>query len=135
MTDHRAWRKLVRIPHPELTPRLDILPTVTEHDLHEWEKAQHNYEWTYASSMPYAPHQYLVKGRDIPPAEYYRVYALIAQYGEDDTYRGYHRVYLYSTDRKTRWWAMSDYPQRSKIINRAYSEKGWDDDVYRLSRH
>lgn len=123
----RPWREMVGTPHP-LVPALHLLPEVDETDLAQWEHRAEGLQWTFAATMPTLPHHYVVRGRAISTRAYYQAYALIAAYGETDTFHGRHRVYLYSSDGTRRWWVMSDYPQRSKIINMSegeHAERGY----------
>lgn len=117
--DGHPWRRLVGNPHPGTPTGMDGLPPVDTDDLRRWWAYAPNSPWRTATTMPYAPHQYAVRGQHLPEEDYVRLYALIVAFGEDDIYRGSRRVYLYSKDRQTRWWAMSDYLTRSKLINQA----------------
>lgn len=122
------WRELVGTPHP-LPTRPDLLPEVTLDDLAEWERRAPGMDWTFAYTMPTMPHNYVVRGKTISTRWYYKLYALIVAFGEDDTWRGKKRVYLYDRTAERRWWAMSDYPVKSRVIN--MSEGEWARREYR----
>lgn len=131
MTHHERWepnswddqgrphREMVGKPHP-MDSGMDLLPEVDRTTLEKWLADRRAWAWTFATSMPGSPHFYVVKSSTISKHKYMEAYALIAAYGEDDTFNGQTRVYLYNEDRTVRWWVMSDYPARSKILNMAF---------------
>lgn len=113
---HRA---MIDKTHP-IPSGMDDLPDVTHDDLDEWLDSRTRWAWTFATTMPDAPHYYVVRGKTVPTRAYRTAFALIATFGEDDDYYGHKRVYLYNRDRTQRWWVMSDYPSRSRILNTAH---------------
>lgn len=117
----RPHRKMVGVAH-DMPSGMELLPEVDRADLDEWLNDALKWAWQFATSMPTSPHYYVVRSKTVPKRRYYLAYALIAAFGEDDDYHGDPRVYLYNRERTVRWWVMSDYPARSRILNMALLE-------------
>lgn len=116
----RPFRRMVDKAHP-IPSGMDLLPEVTVTDLAEFLESDpaRTWAWDYAYTMPEAPHYYVIRGKTVPSRKYSLAFALIAAFGEADTYHGRARVYLYNANRTARWWVMSDYPSRSRVLNMA----------------
>ena len=75
-------------------------------------------QWTYAKTMPWAPHEYIVRGK-CPLTDEEFLYFIDAQrkHGIYEIWGRYNLPYLYIDDYK--YWTMGDTYENTTIINRA----------------
>lgn len=90
----------------------------------EWDKLRSmiaRCEWTFAKSMPWCPHEYIVRGK-CPLTEDEFVYFINMQhnYGKVERWGKYITPYLYVDDYK--YWTMGAPIEETIIINRAKVE-------------
>ena len=75
-------------------------------------------EWTFAKTMPWCPHEYIVRGK-CPLAEEEFLYFIDMQrrFGVKERWGRYNNPYLYIDDYK--YWTMGDPIEKTTVINRA----------------
>ena len=75
-------------------------------------------QWTFAKTMPWVPHEYIVRGK-CPLAEEEFIYFVNMQrdYGVKEHWGKYYHPYLYIDDYK--YWTMGAPIEETIIINRA----------------
>ena len=75
-------------------------------------------QWTFAKTMPWAPHEYIVRGK-CPLTEEEFVYFINMQrsYGKVERWGKYNFPYLYIDDYK--YWTMGAPVEETIVINRA----------------
>jgi len=75
-------------------------------------------EWTFAKTMPWAPHEYIVRGK-CPLSDEEFIYFVEQQraYGIHERWGKYNHPYLYIDDYK--YWTMGAPIEETIIINRA----------------
>ena len=87
----------------------------------EWDKLRSmiaRCEWTFAKTMPFAPHEYIVRGK-CPLSEDEFLYFINMQrnYGKVERWGKYITPYLYIDDYK--YWTMGAPLEETMVINRA----------------
>ena len=75
-------------------------------------------QWTFAKTMPWAPHEYIVRGK-CPLTEEEFVYFINMQrsYGKVERWGKYNFPYLYIDDYK--YWTMGAPVEETIVMNRA----------------
>jgi len=74
--------------------------------------------WTFAKSMPFAPHEYIVKDRcQLTPDEFEQFVNMQREYGVKERWGKYNNSYLYIDDYK--YWTMGAPIEETTVINRA----------------
>ena len=74
--------------------------------------------WTFARSMPFAPHEYIVKGRCQLTTEEFELFVnLQREFGVKEQWGKYNNSYLYIDDYK--YWTMGAPIAETTVINRA----------------
>lgn len=75
-------------------------------------------EWTFAKTMPFAPHEYIVKDRcPLTKEEFEYFVEMQRQYGVKERWGRYNNPYLYIDDYK--YWTMGAPLEETTVINRA----------------
>lgn len=120
----------------------------------DWWFAQHDrYRWTYARTMPFAPHSYIWRGKEMTTDDYDRMFGAVKTFGTPGKYWDRTQLYLINPANGYRYWLMDRHYFTCTILNMAtdgktYGEqnapktasKGWSeydeiapwwDDVYR----
>jgi hypothetical protein len=77
-------------------------------------------KWTYAKTMPWCPHFYIVRNPAIEE-RYVKLWNAINEFGDVGYFGETRRLYLHLGD-GYKYWHMSDDLSMSKIINRAKDE-------------
>lgn len=131
----------------------DTLAKVGPADLDWYFDLHDKLKWTYAKTMPFAPHSYVWYGRNISEEDYDRAFGVIKAFGEPGNYYSRTQLYLHNRERDHRYWLMDRHFFTCYIINMSwdgvdygeqiapttktdifseYDEIGpWWDDVYR----
>lgn len=86
--------------------------------LREWIERQ---TWVYAKTMPWCPHWYCVREKEIGPPYFDEAVKTIRKYGYDRLYRG--RVYRSLDLGSYYYWTMGAPVEETIIINRALREQ------------
>lgn len=94
---------------------------VTQHDLDWWLDLAPTLTWTFAKTMPDAPHSYVVRDKTLHGDDFERAVAVIRTFGEPGKFYGRTNVYL--TSNGTKWWTMGAPIDETIIINSAPSSK------------
>lgn len=75
-------------------------------------------QWTFAKTMPFAPHEYIVKGKCSLSKEEFEFFVIMQrQYGIKERWGKYNNLYLYIDDYK--YWTMGAPLEETTVINRA----------------
>ena len=75
-------------------------------------------QWTFAKTMPFAPHEYIVKGRCPLTDEEFEYFVMMQrEHGVKERWGRYNNPYLYIDDYK--YWTMGDPLEDTTVINRA----------------
>ena len=75
-------------------------------------------EWTFAKSMPFAPHEYIVKDKCPLTAEEFECFVIMQrEHGVKERWGKYNNPYLYIDDYK--YWTMGAPLEDTTVINRA----------------
>ena len=75
-------------------------------------------QWTFAKTMPFAPHEYIVKDRcPLAKEEFEYFVEMQRQYGIKERWGKYNNPYLYVDDYK--YWTMGAPLEETTVINRA----------------
>lgn len=75
-------------------------------------------EWTFAKTMPFAPHEYIFKGRCPLSAEEFEYFVnMQREHGIRERWGKYNNPYLYVDDYK--YWTMGAPLEETTVINRA----------------
>lgn len=75
-------------------------------------------EWTFAKSMPFAPHEYIVRGKcPLTEEEFLYFIDMQRRFGVKEHWGKYYNPYLYIDDYK--YWTMGDPYDVTTVINRA----------------
>lgn len=75
-------------------------------------------QWTFAKTMPFAPHEYIVKDRcPLTKEEFEYFVEMQRQYGVKERWGKYNNPYLYIDDYK--YWTMGAPLEETTVINRA----------------
>ena len=75
-------------------------------------------QWTFAKTMPFAPHEYIVKGKcPLTDEEFEYFVNMQRNYGRVERWGKYLTPYLYIEDYK--YWTMGDSLEDTTVINRA----------------
>lgn len=86
-------------------------------------------QWTFARSMPFAPHEYIVRGRaPLTDEEFVYFIDMQRRFGIVERWGRYNNPYLYIDDYK--YWTMGDPYDVTTVINRA--KACVVDDVHKL---
>lgn len=93
---------------------------VTTDDLQWWLDRHEEMRWTFASTMPDAPHSYVVRGKQMEDADFERAVRVIRTFGEPGKFHDRTNIYLVHNDRK--WWTMGAPVEDTIIINTATTE-------------
>lgn len=81
-------------------------------------------KWTFAKSMPWCPHEYIVRGKcDLTDAEFVDFVLLQRKYGTHLRWRKYNHQYLFIDEYK--YWTMGDAIENTIIMNRQH-KKHWN---------
>ena len=87
----------------------------------EWDKLREmvaRCEWTFAKSMPWCPHEYIVRGKcPLTDDEFVHFVDMQRNYGKVERWGKYITPYLYIDDYK--YWTMGAPIEETIIINRA----------------
>lgn len=81
----------------------------TAHDRRWWLDLAPTLKWTWASTYAHsAPHWYVVQGKtpDLTYEDYVRIGRVIRTFGEPGNFYGITNLYLYSEDRRLKYWCM-----------------------------
>lgn len=79
-------------------------------------------KWTFAKTMPFAPHEYIVKNRcPLSDEEFIYFIKMQRKYGVNERWGRYNHPYLYIDDHK--YWTMMAPIEETKVINRAKVDK------------
>lgn len=74
--------------------------------------------WTFAKSMPFAPHEYIVKGKcPLTKEEFEYFVNMQREHGVKEQWGSYNNAYLYIDDYK--YWTMGAPIKETTVINRA----------------
>ena len=91
----------------------------------DWDKLREmvaRCEWTIAKSMPWCPHEYIVRGKcPLTDDEFVHFVDMQRNYGKVERWGKYITPYLYIDDYK--YWTMGASYEETIIINRAKVEK------------
>ena len=75
-------------------------------------------EWTFAKSMPFAPHEYIVKDKCPLTTEEFEYFVIMQrEHGVKERWGKYNNPYLYIDDYK--YWTMGAPIEETTVINRA----------------
>ena len=75
-------------------------------------------KWIFAKTMPFAPHEYIVKDRCLLTTEEFEYFVNIQrEYGVKEKWGRYNNSYLYIDDYK--YWTMGEPIEKTTVINRA----------------
>lgn len=75
-------------------------------------------QWTFAKTMPFAPHEYIVRGNcPLSDEEFVYFVEMQRQYGVKEKWGKYNNNYLYIGDYK--YWTMGAALEETKVMNRA----------------
>lgn len=75
-------------------------------------------EWTFAKTMPFAPHEYIVKDKCLLATEEFEYFVTIQrEHGVKERWRKYNFPYLYIDNYK--YWTMGAPIEETTVINRA----------------
>ena len=75
-------------------------------------------KWTFAKTMPFAPHEYIVKDKCPLASEEFEYFVNIQrEYGVNERWGKYILPYLYINDYK--YWTMGAPIEETTVINRA----------------
>lgn len=91
--------------------------TRTVDDLTWWFDTVPTLGWSFAKTMAYAPHSYIVRGQDLPDDEFDRAEQVIRRFGRPGRFGRTIKIYLHDGDR--RWWAEYDREGLPIVINSA----------------
>ena len=79
-------------------------------------------EWTFAKTMPWCPHEYIVRGKcPFTDDEFVHFVSMQREYGVKEHWGKYYFPYLYIDDYK--YWTMGAPIEETIIINRAQIDK------------
>ena len=79
-------------------------------------------EWIFAKSMPWCPHEYIVRGKcPLTDDEFVHFVSMQREYGVKEHWGKYYFPYLYIDDYK--YWTMGAPIEETIIINRAQIDK------------
>ena len=75
-------------------------------------------QWTFAKTMPWAPHEYIVRGKcPLTDEDFVYFVEMQRQHGTPEQWHRYNHPYLYIDDYK--YWTMGAAMEETKVINRA----------------
>ena len=75
-------------------------------------------QWTFAKTMPWAPHEYIVRGKcPLTDEEFDYFVNMQRNYGKEERWGKYNFPYLYIDDYK--YWTMGAPVEETIVINRA----------------
>jgi hypothetical protein len=75
-------------------------------------------QWTFAKTMPFAPHEYIVRDKcPLTDEEFIYFVDIQRQYGVKERWGKYNNPYLYIDDYK--YWTMEAPMEETKVMNRA----------------
>ena len=75
-------------------------------------------QWTFAKTMPFAPHEYIVRDKcPLSDEEFVYFVEMQRQYGVREKWGKYNNLYLYIGDYK--YWTMGASIEETKVMNRA----------------
>jgi hypothetical protein len=92
---------------------------VSKDDLIWWLDLAPTLPWHFASTMPDAPHSYVVRGKTLGEEDFLRAVRVIRTFGQPGKF--YRRVNVYLTANDTKWWTMGDTLDGTIIINQAHT--------------
>lgn len=95
-----------------------------EEDLQWWLELAPTLNWTFAKTMPDAPHSYVVRGRTLDEERFMRAVKVIRTFGEPGKFYSATNIYLTDNETKTKWWTMGDTLEGTIIINKAATDDG-----------
>lgn len=91
----------------------------------EWDKLREmvaRCEWTFAKTMPWCPHEYIVRGKcSLSEEEFLYFIDMQRNYGKVERWGKYITPYLYIDDYK--YWTMGAPVEETKVMNRAKVSK------------
>lgn len=75
-------------------------------------------EWTFAKTMPWCPHEYIVRGKcPLTEEEFLYFIDMQRRFGKVERWGKYNNPYLYIDDYK--YWTMGAPYEETTVINRA----------------
>ncbi|MBO4443679.1 MAG: hypothetical protein J5814_02775 [Bacteroidaceae bacterium] len=75
-------------------------------------------QWTFAKTMPFAPHEYIVRGKcPLTEEEFLYFVDMQRRFGKEERWGRYNFPYLYIDDYK--YWTMGAPYEETTVINRA----------------
>lgn len=90
----------------------------TDIDYHKLHEMIARCKWTFAKSMPFAPHEYIVKDKcPLSKEEFEYFVTMQRQFGIKERWGKYNNSYLYIDDYK--YWTMGAPLEQTTVINRA----------------
>lgn len=90
----------------------------------QWWFAQHDrYKWTYARTMPFAPHSYIWRGKEMTTDEYDRMFGAMRTFGTPGKYWDRTQLYLINPENQYRYWLMGREYHDCTILNMATDGK------------
>jgi len=96
----------------------------TRTDLEWWLDLAPTLTWTYAKSMPYCPHQYIVESRSpLTREDFVRAGRVIRTFGQPGKFYKHTSIYLTSPDGEWKWWTMDPFMDDTNLVNRATLER------------
>jgi len=97
---------------------------ITEADLNWWLDLAPTLEWTYAKTMPYCPHSYVVASRSpLTHDDFVRAARVIHTFGQPAKFYRRTSIYLTSRDRTVKWWTMDCVLASTDLINQATTDR------------
>lgn len=105
----------------ETNPAVENITGHLEAEHAWWTQTAETLTWTYAKTMPHAPHEYVVRNKTCPDDQFLRAVKLIRTLGKPRQYYGRTNIYLDTDD--YRYWTMGDTLENTRIINRATHER------------
>ena len=93
----------------------------TKEDLAWWGRLAPSLAWRVATTMPDAPHSYVVKGKTLGDEAFDRAVRVIRTYGQPQQFWGRTGIYLVIDDMK--WWTMGAPLSETIIINQAEADQ------------
>lgn len=114
---HAAQRYVITSAvHPEARPR-----PVTRADLDWWLALAPTLNWRKSSTMPDAPHSYVVRDKTLLDPDFDRAVRVIRTYGRPGKFYRSTQIYLHDPDPTStvKWWTMTGTVDEQGVINRA----------------
>lgn len=104
--------------------KADVVLTMPA-DLEWWLEVAQRERWRFASTMRFAPHEYIVKPNtpSLSQEDYERMWRVLRTFGVPAKYHKQTKIYLFDPDGQYHWWGHDTMLETPGLVNRAPNDR------------